>query len=222
MADDQTVERGAGDADVAGRPDPAHVPADDPEHRAVVLVGQAGRDGAGRHAHLRVVGGQQGSGVDHGHMVPDPAGNGEPRGGVPPPMRRVLILAVPLALAACAPDDMPRTEQPVPVTSLVVSCGTFDLKLTDPLPATAARCLTESVAEGRPARLQISSNTDEGDPIITTYSSGPDGRVEVVTDTRQDKFGPRRVTVETCTGITAKERSFDVTGCTEPEERPTS
>jgi hypothetical protein len=137
-------------------------------------------------------------------------------------MRRALILVTPLALAACAPDVTPRTEQPVLVPSLVIDCGAVDLELIDPLPTVAAQCLTGAVEQGVVARLSITANTDEGDPIITTYHSGRDGRVEVVTDTRQDQFGPRRITVETCTGITATKRSFDFKECTTPEARPTS
>jgi hypothetical protein len=72
LAGDQPVQLGAGEADIARRPDPPHVRADDPDDRTVLLVGHAGRDGAGRHAHLRVVGGQESGGVDHGTMVPEP------------------------------------------------------------------------------------------------------------------------------------------------------
>lgn len=71
LAHDQAVELSAGYADVTRRPDPSHVPTDDPQDRTVVLVGHAGRDGAGRHTHLRVVSGQQSGGINHDHTVPD-------------------------------------------------------------------------------------------------------------------------------------------------------
>jgi hypothetical protein len=126
-------------------------------------------------------------------------------------MRRILLLPAVLALAACSPDDTRQAaEPPRPAT---VDCGTFDLKLSGENPGAAGRCLIDAVTARQPARLEIIRNTDEGDPISTTYQSAGDGRVEIVTDTRQDRFGPQRITRTTCTAIKPVDDWFEPTNC---------
>jgi len=48
------------------------------------------------------------------------------------------------------------------------------------------------------ATLSVTMSTVEGDPIRTTYRSRTDGRVDVVTDGRKDRYGPRKVTTRVC------------------------
>jgi hypothetical protein len=119
-------------------------------------------------------------------------------------MKRILgPVLVSLTLAACgtsapAPRTPATSAEPRPVVA--TDCGTFDLPQGGRLPGSAARCLSEAVQAGRPARLAVSRLTVEGDRIPATYTAGTDGRVEVVTDSRQDAFGEQIVTRRTCSG----------------------
>jgi hypothetical protein len=79
LADDEPIQRRTGDTEVAHRPDTSDVPADDPQHRPVVLMGDTRRNRTGRHPHVLVVLGQQGGGVHHAHMVPEPGARISPR-----------------------------------------------------------------------------------------------------------------------------------------------
>jgi hypothetical protein len=135
-------------------------------------------------------------------------------------MKRVLgpVLAW-LTLAACGgPADSPRATatRADPSSSVVAAdCGTFNLGQGDRLPESAARCLVEAAQAGHPARLRTTRPSVEGDPIAVTYTAGADGRVEVITDSRQDRFGAQVITRAICTGpIAAPELTFAL--CSEP------
>ena len=67
-----------------------------------------------------------------------------------------------------------------------------------------------------PARLKVTVRSMEGHPIPLTYTGGVDGRVEVITDSRQDVFGARIVTRQTCTGPTVGELHPGFAKCSEP------
>ncbi|GIF43522.1 hypothetical protein Axi01nite_78330 [Actinoplanes xinjiangensis] len=83
------------------------------------------------------------------------------------------------------------------------------------LPESATRCLVEAVKTGYPAHLKATRLTTEGDPTPVTYAGGVDGRVEVVTDSRQDGFGTPGITRQICTGpVALPELDFDQ--CSEP------
>ena len=58
--------------------------------------------------------------------------------------------------------------------------------------------------------------TTEGDPIPVTYTAGAGGRVEVITDSRRDNFGPRDITRQTCTGPVFTKHELTFAGCSEP------
>jgi hypothetical protein len=117
--------------------------------------------------------------------------------------KRILVMAVAcVALAACGePSSSPQPA--APSASAVTDCGTFTLSQGERLAEQAARCLVEAVQAGRPARLKVTRPTTEGDPIPVTYTAGADGRIEVVTDSRQDEFGEQTITRATCTGPVA-------------------
>ena len=132
-------------------------------------------------------------------------------------MKRIAgpILAL-LALAACDGSTAPPPSAAAGSSSAaaVTDCGTFELGQGDGMPEAATRCLVEAVRDGSPARLQVTRPTTEGDPIPVTYTAGADGRVEVLTDSRQDKFGPQTITRQFCTGPTAPQLTF--AQCAEP------
>ncbi|AEV86602.1 hypothetical protein ACWT_5585 [Actinoplanes sp. SE50] len=106
-------------------------------------------------------------------------------------------------LTACGDAEVAAPAADPGAAAGVTDCGTFTLGQGESLPASAARCLIEAVHAGRPARLAVTRPTVEGDPIPVTYTAGADGRVEVVTDARRDRFGGRTVTRDFCTGPSA-------------------
>jgi hypothetical protein len=136
-------------------------------------------------------------------------------------VKRILVpVLAGLTLAACGgePDPPPRATvagATPSATVVLADCGTYELSQGDEVPESAARCLVEAVGAGRPARLKVTRPTTEGDPIPVTYTAGADGRVEVITDSRQDNFGAKVVTRHTCTGPVATPR-LDFTHCAEP------
>ena len=120
-------------------------------------------------------------------------------------MKRILAAtAACTALAACggpAPAPQPISPGAEPSATVVLTdCGTFDLPQGERLPGAAGQCLVDAVEAGRPARLKVTRPTVEGDPITVTYAAGADGRVQVVNDATQDKFGSQTITRRTCTG----------------------
>ncbi|GLY93410.1 DUF4362 domain-containing protein [Actinoplanes sp. NBRC 103695] len=132
-------------------------------------------------------------------------------------MRRILL---PLALlgfaAACdSPDAGPPVAAPSPAAA-VVDCGTFDRKQREGFPAEGSSCLIEANKARKPAFLKVTMPSTEGDPIITTYHSGVDGKVEVISDTRQDNFGPKQVTRETCDTPTPLKNWVELHNCSSP------
>ena len=122
-------------------------------------------------------------------------------------MRRTLVPALAsLLLAACGgADTSPRVAAtgPGPSSAAVTDCGTFHLSQGEDLADSASRCLLDAVQAGRPARLKVTRPSTEGDPIPTTYTARSDRRVEVITDSRQDKFGAQVITRAICTGPSA-------------------
>jgi len=135
-------------------------------------------------------------------------------------MKRVLIVAgVLVAVSACG---SPEAAAPLPLppsasaSGSALDCGVFVLDQGESVPAAAGRCLLEALAAGQPARLRVTSPTTEGDPIPTTYTTRPDGRVDVVVDTRQDQFGPRSVTRQTCAAPVLADRGLELGDCSDP------
>lgn len=95
-------------------------------------------------------------------------------------------------------------------------CGTFVLTQGKELPGGAVDCFVEAVRARRAARLAVTRPTTEGDPIPVTYASDGGGRVEVVTDSRQDNFGVRSVVRQICVGPTRFRGWLQFSDCSPP------
>lgn len=139
------------------------------------------------------------------------------------PVRKLLIVALlPVALSACsagAPQADPAPSNSAPSNTASVApgssavapaapveqtqCGDVVLIQGAEVPPEATACFLDAVREHRPAVLTVTRPTVEGDPIRYAYEALPDGRVEVITDTRQDNFGNKGMFREVCTGPTA-------------------
>jgi hypothetical protein len=106
-------------------------------------------------------------------------------------MRRTfLVAAVLLSLTACS------DPQPTPPPG--VSCGSFELGQGETLTVEAANCLLDSAEAKRAATLTQTAPTIEGDPITTTFTARTDGRIDVATDSREDRYGADEITYDTC------------------------
>ena len=136
----------------------------------------------------------------------------------------VLVLTlVSFALAACtgpgasSDDPTARANASSDASSAAVTdCGTYDLAQGEGLPDSAIRCFIEAVKARHRARLMETRPTIEGDPIPVTYIADADGRVEVITDSRQDTFGSQIIEHQTCTGPTAAPGWLSFAQCSEP------
>lgn len=138
-------------------------------------------------------------------------------------MKRMLgpVLAS-LALTACGgPDASPQVaaDRPGRSSAAATDCGTFQ---SDGLPASAVQCLVEAVHAQRPARLEATMSSVEGDPIPVIYLAGADGKVEVITDSRQDNFGDKIRTRMTCTEpiLTPDGPTISFAQCSQPAPIP--
>lgn len=132
--------------------------------------------------------------------------------------RRILGLALPVLLIGCGETDAPREVATSAETrrAVVTDCGTFDLGQGEQLSGSVLRCFVDAVAAGRPAQLRVTRPTVEGDPIAVTYRADRQGRVEVITDSRQDGFGTQTISRQVCTGPAAEAGHLSFAACTEP------
>jgi hypothetical protein len=124
-----------------------------------------------------------------------------------------------LALAACAETDRTAVTPTISPTAAAVArkdCGTYGLSQGETVPETAYSCLIDAVDARRPARLQVTQPTTEGDPIPVTYIADAQGRVEVTTDSRRDSFGTQVVTQQMCSGPIARGGNLTFAKCSEP------
>ena len=133
----------------------------------------------------------------------------------------VSVLTVSAVVAVAARSGTRTEPASRPATSHtavpLLDCGVFALGQGDTVVPTAAlTCFLDAAHARTPAVLSESRPTTEGDPIRWTYTVEPDGRVTVLTDSRQDKFGPRQVTVATCTGPAAVSGDLTFSTCTSP------
>jgi hypothetical protein len=108
------------------------------------------------------------------------------------------------------------TPSPTTVSTVDgIDCGTFELGQGEQLPESAVRCLTGAAAAGEPAQLQQTKPSVEGDPIITTYIVGAQGRIRVVIDARADANGTGDVHRQSCARLTQVDGRLVADGCTE-------
>jgi hypothetical protein len=103
-----------------------------------------------------------------------------------------------------------------PTTTAGTDCGTHVLQQGERLPDTAIACFLDAVAAGRPARLAETRPTVEGDPIHMLYTADATGAVQVTKDSREDSFGSRGVTRQTCTGPFADHGHIGFAECSPP------
>ncbi len=147
------------------------------------------------------------------------------------PLRKLLIaplLPLVLAAAACsagAPDDpAPTATAAEPSASAVApaapaeptDCGDVVLLQGGEVSAETTACFLDAVRDKRSAVLKVTRPTIEGDPIRYAYTALPDGRVEVVTDAREDAFGSGTMFRETCTGPAAGGVALTFATCSSP------
>ena len=127
--------------------------------------------------------------------------------------RAMLAAVLPaLLLTACTSGDV--TAAPTPTGSVTVTdCGSFKLGQSEQLPEAAIRCFVEAMQGRRPAQLKETRPTIEGDPIHFTYRTDATGRVEVVTDSREDSYGNQTVTRQICTGPVVRLAPLSFSGC---------
>ncbi|MEV4493439.1 DUF4362 domain-containing protein [Micromonospora coxensis] len=132
---------------------------------------------------------------------------------------RIASSALLLTLTACTsapggPAASPTAPAPAgnttAVTGTVIDCGAWTLGQGEALPTRAGGCLRDAARDRRPARLVVTAPTVEGDPIVTTYVTRPDGRVEVTTDARQDRFGSGRIERRICAELDVTDRDLPV------------
>ena len=141
-------------------------------------------------------------------------------------MRRMLVLGLisAAALAGCSAKGAASSPAPAassapaaPAASAAsTDCGTFVLGQGGRVPDDATRCLAEALIAGGRAQLKVTRPTVEGDPIPITYTTRPDGKLDVLTDTRKDHFGAQRVTRQTCTAPTRPGHLLDLADCSNP------
>jgi hypothetical protein len=94
-------------------------------------------------------------------------------------------------------------------------CGSHVVQF-EGLPDTAIACFLDAVAAKRRARLAVTRSTVEGDPIHILYVADATGTVQMTTDSRQDTFGAREVTRQTCTGPVADHGHIGFAQCSSP------
>jgi hypothetical protein len=99
-------------------------------------------------------------------------------------------------------------------------CGVEEAPVPRPgefIDATVRNCFWAAKLDGREAEFVSVQPTMEGDRIATIYRLRPDGGVDVMLDSTQDRFGGGGWTLTTCDKLVeeAGERLFAVDGCGE-------
>lgn len=116
-----------------------------------------------------------------------------------------VLLAVAVAAVACSEGAAPPRA----------GCGSYVLDHVTQVPQPALDCLAEALRDRRPLSLRVTRPTIEGDPVPTTYTPLPDGRIEIVSDTSKDRYGSGDRHVLLCAaGPVTRELRFEP--CVEP------
>jgi hypothetical protein len=125
----------------------------------------------------------------------------------------VFVVAAVGSRSTTSPPLVPAS----PTTSAHTDCGSYVIQHAgERLPDAAIACFLNAVAAGRSAYLAETRPTVEGDPIHMHYAVDATGAVEVVKDTREDPYGRRQVTRQTCTGPFADRGHIGFTECSPP------
>ena len=106
-------------------------------------------------------------------------------------MRRLALL---LFISACAgSDDLDRL-----LAQATVECGTLEYRLDGACPdaATALQCFNSAAQP----HIEVVYSTIEGDPIYEHFFIDTNGPV-LITDTREDDFGPQEITRAECAAV---------------------
>jgi hypothetical protein len=133
-----------------------------------------------------------------------------------------VVAAATATIVAVAAIGGPSTTSPPlvppsPTTSAETDCGSYVTQHAgERLPDTAIACFLDAVAAGRSAYLAETRPTVEGDPIHMLYAVDATGAVELVIDAREDSFGRRDVTRQTCTGPFADHGHIGFAECSSP------
>ncbi|MEU5726104.1 DUF4362 domain-containing protein [Micromonospora sp. NPDC047738] len=135
-----------------------------------------------------------------------------------------VLTAVGVFAAVSATADRGTNPSPPPVgasaavtSAAAVDCGSHEVGQSEGLPDAAITCFLDAVEARRPARLAETRPTIEGDPIRTVYVADADGAVQVTIDNRQDRFGSRGITRQTCTGPVVDHRHIGFAQCSSPK-----
>ena len=140
--------------------------------------------------------------------------------------RRLVATVLLVALAACGSSTTPASTNPLDeaLKSLGVDLDRAPPAATDLGQATfcgyevrglgrpqesnlnevARRCFLDHYSSSRAAIFVASDLTTEGDPIVTIYRWGSDGRLEIFVDATRDSFGSGKWEAGTCTGVTTE------------------
>jgi hypothetical protein len=100
-----------------------------------------------------------------------------------------------------------------PGSPVVTDCGASVLEQGEQLGDQAADCFLNALTANKPARLEVSFPTTEGDPITQTYQHLEAGRVQVVTDATQDRLGSGKIETQVCTGPSRSSFAFTFEHC---------
>ena len=116
-----------------------------------------------------------------------------------------VLLALAALLSLQAPGDIGH------------DCGAYELvrPVGQPSHLTQQRCLVHAFRTGAAAELRVQQPTVEGDPIALHYRVVATGVVDVVVDSRLDRFGSGRIQTYRCRSLSTGEGVPSHSSCTE-------
>ncbi|WP_202277470.1 hypothetical protein [Streptomyces sp. M2CJ-2] len=115
-------------------------------------------------------------------------------------VRLIAVAATSLLAAGCGTLDDPvkdRWESRAEFSS----CGEVNLAQGEEMQKQAVReivCLRRALKSGESAELKVTHPTVEGDPIREYYRLTPQGRLEVYTDSTEDRYSDRKWSFAEC------------------------
>ncbi|GAB3248754.1 hypothetical protein [Kineosporia babensis] len=125
----------------------------------------------------------------------------------------VAVIGLVVALAGCGQEDAIEVRTSGATPAATQDCGESVLQQGERISEQAADCFLDAVDAHSPASLEVSFPTTEGDLIQQTYESLETGKVEVTTDTTQDRYGSGEVQTQVCSGPVRSSFAFTFTTC---------